>query len=259
MISRINNQFSRFKKDNRTGLVGYLTAGDPDYKTSLRNILGGIETGIDVLELGIPFSDPTADGPVIQAASQRALSSGMTVKKALSMVEDIRKETDIPIIMFGYSNPFFHYGFNNVARDAATAGADGMLIVDLPFEETEEINAPFQAHDLAIIPLIAPTTGLDRMKLILSKAQGFIYYIMVTGVTGKRSSIANNIKDNIHLIRQASPLPIAAGFGISNGEQASMAADSSADAVVVGSALVDAAQNGKLLPLVAEISAALTK
>lgn len=257
MISRINNQFSRFKRDNRTGLVGYLTAGDPDYKTSLKNILGGIEAGIDVLELGIPFSDPTADGPVIQAASHRALNSGMTVSKALSMVEDIRKETDIPVILFGYSNPFFHYGFDKIARDSANAGADGMLIVDLPFEETAEVSAPFQLNDLAIIPLVAPTTGLDRMKLILSKSQGFIYYIMVNGVTGQRSSIAVDVKDHIELIRKASPLPIAAGFGISNGKQASMAAASSADAVVVGSALVDAAQNGKLLPLVAEISAAL--
>ena len=116
MIARIDNVFARLKDENRAGLVGYLTAGDPDYDTSLKNILAGIEAGIDVLELGVPFSDPTADGPVIQEASQRALAGGMTMKKVLSMVRDIRKESDIPIILFGYANPFFHYGFDNIAR-----------------------------------------------------------------------------------------------------------------------------------------------
>lgn len=257
MISRIDNQFALLRKENRTGLVGYLTAGDPDYDTSLKNILAGINAGIDVLELGVPFSDPTADGPVIQEASHRALRAGMTLKKVLSMVGDVRKKTDIPIILFGYSNPFFHYGFDNIARDSANAGADGMLIVDLPFEESAEAMKPLRDHDLALIPLVAPTTPLPRMQLILSKAQGFIYYIMVKGVTGQRSSIAVDVKDHIELIRQASSIPVAAGFGISNGQQASTAAASSADAVVVGSALVDAAKSGRLVPLVKEISTAL--
>jgi tryptophan synthase alpha chain len=258
MIARIDNVFARLKDENRAGLVGYLTAGDPDYDTSLKNILAGIEAGIDVLELGVPFSDPTADGPVIQEASQRALAGGMTMKKVLSMVEDIRKESDIPIILFGYANPFFHYGFDNIARDASATGADGMLIVDLPFEETGEIRDYMQANDMAIVPLVAPTTPPDRMKLVLSEAKGFVYYIMVTGVTGQRVDVADDVTEHIAQIKKATPLPIAAGFGISNGEQAARAA-SSADAIVVGSALVEAARTGTLVPLVKEISSALCR
>lgn len=258
MIARIDNAFAAIKEQNRAGLVGYLTAGDPDYDTSLKNILAGIETGIDVLELGIPFSDPTADGPTIQEASHRALAGGMSVKRALTLVEDIRKESEIPIILFGYANPFFHYGFDNIARDASNAGADGMLIVDLPFEETGEIRDALQANDLALIPLVAPTTPPERMKMVLSDAKGFVYYIMVTGVTGKRVDVAADVTEHIANIKEATTLPIAAGFGISNGEQAARAA-SSAEAIVVGSALVEAARSGTLAPLVKEISAALSR
>lgn len=257
MISRIDAAFKALKAQGRIGLVGYLTAGDPEYDTSLKNILAGIEAGIDVLELGVPFSDPTADGPVIQAASQRALAAGMSVKKALALVEDIRKESDVPIILFGYSNPFFHYGYAKMAADAASAGADGMLIVDLPYEETGEVRDHLNEHDLALVPLVAPTTPQDRIKVILKDAKGFVYYIMVTGVTGQRAEVATDVKDHIDEIRQSSSLPVAAGFGISNGEQAKQAADA-ADAIVVGSAFVSAAQEGRLTPLVEEISSALS-
>lgn len=258
MIARIDSAFARIKEEGRAGLVGYLTAGDPDYNTSLKNILAGIDAGIDVLELGIPFSDPTADGPVIQAASQRALASGMTLRKSLTLVEDIRKESDIPIILFGYANPFFYYGYDAIARDASTAGADGMLIVDLPFEESGEARGALDDNDLAMIPLVAPTTPAERMELVLSKAKGFVYYIMVTGVTGQRACVADDVRTQVSAIKKVSSLPVAAGFGISNGEQAAQAASAS-DAIVVGSALVAAARDGNLVPLVKEISAALVK
>lgn len=258
MIERIDKAFAAMKNENRAGLVGYLTAGDPDYDTSLKNILAGIESGIDVLELGVPFSDPTADGPVIQQASRRALAGGMTMKKVLSLVADLRKHTDIPIILFGYANPFFHYGFENIARDASSVGADGMLIVDLPFEERAEAQGPLDQNDLALIPLVAPTTPPDRMKLILSESKGFVYYIMVTGVTGQRANVAEDVKEHVADIKAASNLPVAAGFGISNGEQAAMAA-ASADAIVVGSAFVDAAHREALTPLVLEISTSLKR
>lgn len=258
MIARIDKAFAGMKKEGRAGLVGYLTAGDPDYDTSLKIILAGIDAGIDVLELGIPFSDPTADGPVIQAASQRALASGMSVRKALTLVTDIRKETDIPIILFGYANPFFYYGYEAISRDASAAGADGMLIVDLPFEESGEARGSLESNDLAMIPLVAPTTPADRLELVLNKAKGFIYYIMVTGVTGQRASVADDVKEHIAEIKTVSSLPVAAGFGISNGKQAAEAA-SAADAIVVGSALVAASREGHLVPLVKEISAALIR
>lgn len=258
MIDRIDRSFEAIRKENRAGLVGYLTAGDPDYKTSLKNILSGINAGIDILELGVPFSDPTADGPVIQAASQRALASGMTVKKVLSLVRDIRSETDIPVILFGYANPFFRYGYEKIAADAAEAGADGLLVVDLPYEESEEASVFLEKNNLAMIPLVAPTTPPGRMKLVLSKARGFVYYIMVTGVTGKRTDVAEDVKEHVDAIRQATPLPIAAGFGISNGAQAGKAA-SSADAIVVGSALVEAASGGRLADLVREIASSLKR
>jgi tryptophan synthase alpha chain len=256
VIDRINTAFASMKNEGRSGLVGYLTAGDPDYDTSLSNILAGISSGIDVLELGVPFSDPTADGPVIQTASQRALAAGMSVSKSLNLVADIRKKSDIPIIMFGYANPFFHYGYEQFAGDAASAGADGMLIVDLPFEETGEARCHLEANDLALVPLVAPTTPEERLAEILEGAKGFIYYIMVTGVTGQRANVADDVKEHIAEIKKASDLPVAAGFGISNGDQAAKAA-SAADAIVVGSALVAAAQSGGLTSLVQEISAAL--
>lgn len=256
MSDRIDSAFASLRKEGRPGLVGYLTAGDPNYDVSLNNILSGIEAGIDVLELGVPFSDPTADGPVIQSASQRSLAAGMTVTKSLNLVEDIRRKSDVPIIMFGYANPFFHYGYDRFAKDAAQAGADGMLIVDLPFEETGEARGHLDENGLALIPLVAPTTPEERLAEILSGARGFIYYIMVTGVTGQRANVADDVKEHVAKIKKVSDLPVAAGFGISNGEQAAKAG-SAADAIVVGSAFVDAAHNDNLPQLVKEISAAL--
>jgi tryptophan synthase alpha chain len=255
-MNRIVNKFEELKKAGKKGLVGYLTAGDPGEARSLKDIRDAIASGVDILELGVPFSDPTADGPVIQEASRRALEAGMTVKKALKMVEEIRRKSQIPIVLFGYANPFFRYGYEKVCRDAAKAGADGMLIVDLPFEESAELRVFMDRHDLFFIPLVAPTTHRDRASMILKNAKGFVYYIMVTGVTGIRDDVADDLAANMKELRKSTDLPVAVGFGISGGAQAKVAA-APADAVVVGSALVKAARDGRLVKLVRELRRAL--
>ena len=251
-MNRIDAKFRELKRTGRKGFVGYLTAGDPDLERSAQNLRTALRGGVDLLELGVPFSDPTADGPVIQAAAQRALAAGMTVRKALDMVASLRPEFDQPIILFGYANPFFRYGYERLADDAAQAGADGMLVVDLPFEEAGDLRASLARRDLHFITLIAPTTPRARAAEILREARGFVYYIMVTGVTGTRTLLATDVAAHVAMLRACTNLPIAVGFGVSTGAQARQAAEA-ADAVVVGSALVKAAQEGRLEKLVGEI------
>jgi len=255
-VNRIDTKFQELKKARRKGLVGYLTAGDPDPEVSLRNIRDAVKNGLDFLEIGVPFSDPTADGPVIQEASCRALAAGMNIPKVLEMVKNLRQDEDLPVVLFGYANPFFHYGYEKLCRDAAEAGVDGLLIVDLPFEEMGEIQSFMKANGLYIIPLIAPTTPVERARTILRDARGFVYYIMVTGITGVRTNMAEGVSAHIQELRACTDLPIAAGFGVGNGEQARMAAEK-ADAVVVGSALVKASGEGRLGALVRELRTAL--
>jgi len=256
VMNRIIKTFETLKSSGRKGLVGYMTAGDPDADTSLKNILAAVEHGLDVLELGIPFSDPTADGPTIQEASQRALAGGMTVRGALQLVRELRNESDIPIVLFGYSNPYFLYGYDALCADAADAGADGMLVVDMPFEESGEMQVDMDSHGLLRIPLIAPTTSPERAAAILEQAKGFVYYIMITGVTGARDTVAQDVSAHVAALRQCTDIPVAVGFGISNGDQARQVAES-ADAIVVGSALVKASQDGSLAELVKELRGAL--
>jgi len=255
-MNRLEKKFTELKKTGKKGLVGYLTAGDPNRAVSMKNISAAIRNGLDILELGVPFSDPTADGPVIQEASQRALASGMNVKKALDIVAGIRRHHDTPIVLFGYANPFFRYGYRKICMDAAAAGADGMLIVDLPFEESLELRSHADASGISLIPLIAPTTSGKRAMVVLKGASGFVYYIMVTGVTGVRKRVAAGIDRRIRELRKCTRLPIAVGFGVSSGKQARVAARE-ADAVVVGSALVKAARDGCLARLVRELRKAL--
>jgi tryptophan synthase alpha chain len=255
-MNRIDATFAALKASGRKGLVGYMTAGDPDADTSYRDLRSAVDGGVDVLELGVPFSDPTADGPTIQAAALRALAGGMTVAGCLDLVRRLRRDVSVPIVLFGYANPFFRYGYETLCAEAADAGVDGMLVVDLPFEESAELRAPMDAHGLALIPLIAPTTPGERAAAILKQARGFVYYIMVTGVTGARSSVAGDIAAHTAALRARTDLPIAAGFGVSDGAQARRAAEA-ADAVVVGSALVKAAREGTLKALVKELRTAL--
>ncbi|MCK5849622.1 MAG: tryptophan synthase subunit alpha [Kiritimatiellae bacterium] len=256
-MNRITEKFAELKTAGRKGLVGYMTAGDPDLESSERNICEAIDNGVDILELGMPFSDPTADGPAIQEASKRALDSGMDLSKVIQMVARLRRRyNDIPIILFGYANPLFSAGYENICADAADAGVDGMLVVDLPFEESEELRVHMDKHDICFIPLVAPTTSGERMLTILNGARGFVYYVMVIGVTGKRESVASGIAEHVGQIRNCTDLPIAVGFGVSNGAQAAEAART-ANAVVVGSALVKAAQSGTLVDVVRDLRSGL--
>jgi len=247
------------KEEGRKGLVGYLTAGDPDRAASEVDLCTAIELGIDVLELGVPFSDPTADGPVIQEASQRALAAGMDVAGALEIAGRMRQGFEhLPIVLFGYANPLFRYGYEKVCSDAAEAGVDAMLVVDMPFEESGDLRSHMDRHGIYYVPLIAPTTPRERAARILEEARGFVYYIMVTGVTGARKTVSTDISEHVQQLRQCTDLPIAVGFGVSSGEQA-RAAVGSADAVVVGSALIKAARQGRLGELVAELRGALDR
>lgn len=255
-MNRITEKFEELKKAGRKGLIGYLTAGDPDGEASERNIRIAIENGLDILELGVPFSDPTADGPAIQEASLRALAAGMNVGKAFQIVKNLRRDFDLPVVLFGYANPFFRYGYEKLCADAAKAGVDGILVVDLPHEHSGELRPFMDKHGLFLITLVAPTTSKERASLVLKDAQGFVYYIMVTGVTGARDKLAEDIASHVNDLRKCTKLPIAVGFGVSSGAQARRAAEW-ADAVVVGSALVKAAKEGNLAQLTGELSKAL--
>ena len=256
-MQRIEKTFTDLKKAGRKALVGFLTAGDPDETASLEHLRTALREGVDILELGVPFSDPTADGPTIQAAGQRALAAGMNLKKTLRLAAALRLDfPHKPIVLFGYANPFLTYGYENLARDAATVGVDGLLVVDIPHEEAGELRGLLEVRGLCLIPLVAPTTPVERARMILRGARGFVYYVMVKGVTGARAALATDAAEHLTALRHCTQLPIAAGFGIGSGEQARECARY-ADGVVVGSALVAAAQEGRLAALVRELHGSL--
>jgi len=236
-MMRIGQRFEDLRKTGRTGFVAYITAGDPDLNTTHQVVLELDRRGVDVLELGVPFSDPLADGPVIQEASQRALAAGATLEGVLSMVADVRTETEIPIVLFTYYNPIHRYGVERFVKRAADVGVDGVLMLDLPPEEGSDYKAQMDVHGLDTIFLVTPTTRDDRMKLIASHTRGFVYYVSRTGVTGERDSLADEIQSKVSAICQHTDMPIAVGFGISTPEHVSEIARY-ADAVVVGSAIV---------------------
>lgn len=257
-MSRIAGCFSEAKRNGRKVLVGYLTAGDPDLEKSEENIRAAVKNGVDVLELGVPFSDPTADGPEIQAASGRALASGMDVARCFRLAASVRRFFDGPIVLFGYTNPFYKYGFAKLCRDAARVGVDGFLVVDMPHEESGELTTKMKRYGLDFITLVAPTTPLDRMRRILGGASGFVYYIMFRGVTGVRKGLPVETVAKLRSLRRTTSLPVVAGFGVSGGKQARMVT-AHADGVVVGSAFVRAARERRLGGLVREIRRALDR
>ena len=236
-MGRIDERFKALKKEGQKAFVAYLTAGDPDLDATARLIPALEAAGVDILEIGIPFSDPTADGPVIQAASQRALKKGATLAKILAMITGLRRTSGIPIVLFTYYNPILSYGPERFARDAAACGADGILVVDLPPEEAEELRRFTDPAGLAFVTLIAPTTDPQRARKILRGATGFVYYISITGVTGTAVPRPDDVRQDVERLREITTLPIAVGFGISTPAQASAIAPL-ADGVVVGSALV---------------------
>lgn len=237
-MNRIDQTFETCRAKGRKALVMFVSAGDPDLNATEQLIREIVAAGTDIVEIGVPFSDPMADGPVIQAASQRALASGTTLRGILAMVRRLRATgVQAPFVLFSYYNVLFRHGMKALAADAAAAGVDGMLVVDVPFEEMGEILPDLTANGLHLIRLVAPTTPAERAKHILADATGFVYTITVTGVTGTRSELPAELSGLLARMRQASPVPVVAGFGISSPEQARIVARE-ADGVVVGSALV---------------------
>ena len=237
-MSRLASTFDRLRQQGRGGLVTYVTAGDPDRETSRRILVEIAKGGADVLEVGVPFSDPLADGPVIQRASERALKAGMTLKQALGLVRDVRQEIDTPIVLFTYANPVVRMDARTFARTAKDAGADGVLILDYPVEEAEPLRAPLVDAGLDPIFLISPTTTDERIRRSAELGRGFLYVISRLGVTGARDEMARDAGALLDRVKQLSPLPTAVGFGISRPEHVAEACRH-ANAAVVGSALVN--------------------
>jgi tryptophan synthase alpha chain len=238
-MSRIERRFAALRQEGRAGLVIYLTAGDPDPDTSLALFHGLAAAGADLVEIGMPFSDPMADGPSIQGAGQRALKRGATLRKTLAMVRSMReRDPDTPYVVMGYYNPIYRYGADAFARDAVAAGVDGAIIVDLPPEEDSELAVPARAAGLDIVRLATPTSDAARLPAIVAHASGFLYYVAITGITGTRSADAASVRAAIERLRRFTQLPVAVGFGIKTPAQAAQVARA-ADAAVVGSTVVD--------------------
>jgi tryptophan synthase alpha chain len=221
----------------RPGLVAYVTCGDPDVDTTVAVILAAVEAGADVIELGVPFSDPVADGPVIQAASERALQAGTCVTDVLHVAREVRRQTDVGLIVFSYMNPLLRYGLEKFCADAANYGVDGALVTDLPVEEAGPYLAAMTKHKLDPVFLAAPTSPDARLKLIAQQSRGFVYAVSRTGVTGTRQEVAGDARELVKRLRTHTKLPIAVGFGVSNAEQFAEVGRF-ADAVVIGSAIM---------------------
>ena len=254
-MNRIVERFAALKKGGRKGFVVYIGAGDPNLEATRRLSVAFDQAGVDIMELGVPFSDPLADGLVNQLAAQRGLESGTTPPKVLETVAAIRKESQVPIVLYIYYNLIHKVGMKQFIWDAAKAGVDGLLVLDLPPEESENYESLMRDAGLCNIYLIAPTTPDERIALISKRASGFIYYVSREGVTGMQQKVSDTIGMMTAKIRQHTSLPIAVGFGISNPEQAKMVA-ANAEAIVVGSAIVNQiAANGKSSDLVAKVSA----
>jgi tryptophan synthase alpha chain len=235
---RIARRFAALRQQGRAGLVAYLTAGDPDRETSRTLFRGLPDAGADLIEIGMPFSDPMADGPAIQAGGQRALRAGMNLSGTLALVRALRRDDDAtPIVLMGYYNPIYRYGAEAFVRDAVLAGIDGVIVVDLPPEEDAELADPARAAGLAFVRLATPTSDEARLPVILERADGFLYYVAIAGITGTRAVDTGAVREAVARLRRFTDLPIAVGFGIKNPDQAAAVARA-ADAAVVGSALV---------------------
>lgn len=236
-MSRIAEAFARSKENGRGGFIPFITAGDPDLETTRALMIELARAGATVIELGVPFSDPMADGPVIQRASERALRHSFGIKEILETTARVRQETDVAVVLFSYFNPLLQYGTERLSREAKGAGVDGVLVTDLVPEEAEEFQATLKAHNLDLIFLVAPTSTDARLRLVAERASGFIYAVSRAGVTGARSEVSSEAERLVGRVREVSSLPVAVGFGISNAEQVA-ATWRYADAAVVGSALV---------------------
>jgi tryptophan synthase alpha chain len=236
--TRIDARFAALKEEKRPALITFITAGDPDLETSAAILAGLSKAGADVIELGMPFSDPMADGPSIQASSQRALKAGQTMVKTLKMVRDFRAhDTTTPIVLMGYYNPIYVYGNDRFIADARAAGVDGLIVVDVPPEADEELCLPALKAGLNFIRLATPTTDKARLPAVLKNTSGFLYYVSITGITGAAAPVVNDVHKQVAAIKSETALPVVVGFGVRSGEQA-RAIVRGADGVVVGSAVV---------------------
>ena len=252
--SRIDARFAALKKQNHPALVTFISAGDPDLETSEKILAGLAKAGADVIELGMPFSDPMADGPAIQASSQRALKSGQSMIKTLEMVRRFRKtDSDTPLVLMGYYNPIYVYGNQRFVDEAKAAGVDGLIVVDVPPEADDELCLPAVKAGLNFIRLATPTTDAKRLPAVLKNTSGFVYYVSITGITGAAAPVATDVHNQVKRIKGQTDLPVVVGFGVKTGEQAK-AISKGADGVVVGSALVQAIEKsldsaGKATPV----------
>ncbi len=244
-MTRIDAKFAELKAAGKKAFVSYVMAGDPDFETSLELVKGLPAAGVDIIELGLPFTDPMADGPTIQLAGQRALEAGMTLQRTLELATEFRKTDDTtPIVLMGYYNPIYSRGVDKFLVDAKLAGIDGLIVVDLPPEEDEELCIPAQAAGLNFIRLATPTTDNTRLPKVLQNTSGFVYYVSITGITGAAEAEATDVGPEVARIKAATDLPVIVGFGINTPEK-SQAIASVADGAVVGSAIVSQIAAGK--------------
>jgi tryptophan synthase alpha chain len=242
LSTRIDRRFAALKKDGRAALVTFVTAGDPDLETSRKVLAGLPAAGADIIELGMPFSDPMADGPAIQASSLRALKAGQKMRTTLAMVRDFRRrDKDTPVVLMGYYNPIYVYPRERFLDEAVAAGVDGLIVVDIPPEADDELCLPALERGLNFIRLATPTTDARRLPVVLENTSGFVYYVSITGITGAAAPDVNSVQKDVTRIRKATDLPVAVGFGVKTPDQARAIA-ACADGVVVGSALVGAIQ-----------------
>ena len=258
-MTRIDRQFARLKAEGKKAFVTYIMAGDPDFETSLAVMKGLPAAGVDIIELGMPFTDPMADGPTIQLAGQRALEGGQTLARTLAMAAEFRKaDQTTPIVMMGYYNPIYSRGVDRFLQDALAAGVDGLIVVDLPPEEDDELCLPAQAAGLNFIRLATPTTDAKRLPKVLTNTSGFVYYVSITGITGAGAAAAGDVGPEVARIKAATDLPVIVGFGITTPEAAAAIAGV-ADGCVVGSAIVKDIGAGKpvsdVLDFVARLAA----
>ena len=238
-LKRIKSKFEELKNSNKKGLITFVTAGDPNYDTSLEILKKLPDAGADIIEIGMPFTDPMADGPGIQASYLRALEAGQTLKKTIQLVKDFREfNSNIPIVLMGYYNPIYKYGAENFIKNIKEIGVDGIIVVDLPPEADRELCIPANEKGIDFIRLATPTSNEDRLPKIVNNASGFLYYVSVAGITGSKAPEISSIESKIKTIRNFTDIPIAVGFGIKTPEQAVNIAKT-ADAVVVGSAIID--------------------
>jgi tryptophan synthase alpha chain len=246
-VSRIGEVFAHLRRDGARGLIPFITAGDPDLETTRQLLVELARSGALLIELGVPFSDPVADGPVIQRASERALRHHFGIAEILQTVAEAQKEAQVPVVLFSYFNPLLSYGLERLSREARAAGIDGVLVTDLVPEEAEEFSAMLGAHELDMIFLVAPTSTDARLRLVSERASGFIYAVSRAGVTGARDVVSRDAEQLVARMRRFSDLPVAVGFGISNAEQVA-AVWRYADAAVVGSAIVAEIERSSMEP-----------